>query len=841
MNSRPGVFTFRSFRLSSDRKQAVFSCTVKTPDGREQYTDRILLPRPVPRGVPAPLLRSLLMSLHLAMGISYYKTRCPGKIVHPYRLTGEQAHYWSELYRHGLGEFCYRNAIDPSAIARFPVTARQEQKPVRWRRKRRTLFGVGGGKDSIVVGEELKRMGWDATALTIESRPVPIMTKVIRQMGGRHMRIQRIIDPQLREPRQGVLNGHVPISAIYAWIGILVAVIYDYRYFLVGNEASSDSGNLHWRGYDINHQWSKSTAFEVMTRQYVQRWICPDVDYASPLRPFSELRVLQTFAQYPAYFPLFSSCNRNYISFGVQPKTRWCGQCPKCAWTFLGLTAFLPLRKVINIFGQNLLDRGDLLPLYRELLGLGKIKPFECVGTFEETREAFHRAAKRHPRLAVIRSLGRVVPHHDAEDVFRAGPAPSVPLPFQLLGMQSVVIVGYGREGHATRRWLRRTYPWIKVGVVDRADGRQYLDRLDQYDRAIKTPGQRDTIPIPYTTATNLFFGHAEATIVGVTGTKGKSTTASVIGHVLKTGGRRVDVLGNIGRPMLDRLRHPIASGTIMVLELSSFQLADLPRSPDIAVLLNVYPEHLDVHGNIESYARAKAHITANQFPGDIFVYNQHDRRARAIARQTLATTVAISSRLPVALTETKLQGEHWREDIGAAVAVARQLGVSEQRIRQGLRTFKPLPHRLQVLGTFRGITFIDDAISTTPESTMAALRACPAADTVFLGGTDRGYDFRQLERLIHASRVRNVVLFPDTGRHIFRTFKKLRILHTRQMKVAVQFAYAVTRPGRVCLLSCASPSYSLWKNFEAKGDEFQRWVRWYDRHPPQQTIRRLP
>jgi UDP-N-acetylmuramoylalanine--D-glutamate ligase len=175
---------------------------------------------------------------------------------------------------------------------------------------------------------------------------------------------------------------------------------------------------------------------------------------------------------------------------------------------------------------------------------------------------------------------------------------------------------------------------------------------------------------------------------------------------------------------------------------------------------------------------------------------------------------------------DSHLQGLHNQENIAAAVTVARSFGVGDAALKRGLATFQPLPHRLQAVGTYRGIHFVDDAISTTPESTIAALRALPTTETVFLGGTDRGYDFRELEAFLKRTQVKNIVLFPDTGRRILRSTERYRILHTKRMRDAVAFAYRYTSPKALCLLSCASPSYSVWENFEVKGNEFQYWVR---------------
>ena len=155
---------------------------------------------------------------------------------------------------------------------------------------------------------------------------------------------------------------------------------------------------------------------------------------------------------------------------------------------------------------------------------------------------------------------------------------------------------------------------------------------------------------------------------------------------------------------------------------------------------------------------------------------------------------------------------------------------LDDQDIKKGLKTFKTLPHRLAKVGTFKGITFYDDAISTTPESTIRGLQTLGRVETIFLGGLDRGYDFTNLRKVLKKSGVKNIVLFPDTGKRILKSKKDYNILETTSMEQAVVFAYKNTTPGNICLLSTASPSYSVWKNFEEKGDLFQKWVKYFSK-----------
>ena len=234
----------------------------------------------------------------------------------------------------------------------------------------------------------------------------------------------------------------------------------------------------------------------------------------------------------------------------------------------------------------------------------------------------------------------------------------------------------------------------------------------------------------------------------------------------------------------------------------------------------------MNYHGDEEKYYDAKRNILRFQQTGDIFIFNPAVPQLQEWAKGSRAEAVSFLEKLPFTADAVPLLGEHNLANVRAATTIARRLGVSDSAIESAVRKFEGLPHRLEFVGEYRGITFFDDAISTTPESTIAALRAVPNVKTIFLGGQDRGYDFSALELEIRKLGIKNIVLFPDSGPKMFLNREGLNILETRDMQEAVAFAYANTPKGSACLLSTASPSYSVWKNFEEKGDIFQNAVR---------------
>lgn len=398
---------------------------------------------------------------------------------------------------------------------------------------------------------------------------------------------------------------------------------------------------------------------------------------------------------------------------------------------------------------------------------------------------------------------------------------------------KKILVVGMGVEGAATVRFLRRYLPHAVIGTTDQKDGSDYLEKQSEYELVIKSPGiQKSLIRIPYTTATNIFFANTKGKVIGVTGTKGKSTTASLIYEILKTAKKNVHLCGNIGKALLDELRVNQDVHDMYVVELSSYQLDDIRYSPHIAVFINIFPEHMNYHGSLENYVVAKKNIVKFSTAHDYLVYNNEYPQLEDLARQTKAKPVPFVKQLPFPSSDIPLLGAHNRDNVRAAVTVGSMLGIPIATMRNAVKHFKSLPHRLQNIGTYKGITFYDDAISTTPESTIVAINSLTTIGTILLGGLDRGYDFKQLVDAVIQHDIKKVIYFPDTGVKIAGLIKEkdpsVSLFSATNMDAAVKLCFQHTPKKTICLLSCASPSYSLWKNFEEKGDLFQKFVKKY-------------
>jgi len=386
MTRKPDVFEFNFYKIHSDKKTIDFN--YKTGD--LCFTEKIILPDEIPSNVEDKLVDKVLESLHLILGITYFKMYCPKKIVIPYSLTKAQAEFWNTVYTKGLGEFFYKNKIDFRNLIDFPYL---DKPKIQLRqlevKKNRSLVGIGGGKDSIVAVELLKKEKKEITGFILDSQEtfLQVQIDVAKTMGINYTIVKRQLDRQLFELKS-FYNGHIPITAIYSFIALLLAVIYDYSSIIIPNGKSANFGNVNYLGTEINHQWSKSEEFEKLFQEYVKQYITPNINYFSNLRPYSEMEIAKIFSFHKKYFPVFSSCNRNFKIKGNVNQKRWCGECPKCAFVFIILAANLTRGEVVKIFDKNLLDDPRLIPLYHDLIGKGKMKPFDCVGTFEESRQA---------------------------------------------------------------------------------------------------------------------------------------------------------------------------------------------------------------------------------------------------------------------------------------------------------------------------------------------------------------------------------------------------------------------------------------------------------------------
>jgi UDP-N-acetylmuramoylalanine--D-glutamate ligase len=418
---------------------------------------------------------------------------------------------------------------------------------------------------------------------------------------------------------------------------------------------------------------------------------------------------------------------------------------------------------------------------------------------------------------------------------------------------KKILIVGRGIEGEASCRYLRKKFPRNTIDIVDKKDGKDYLKNQKNYDIAIKSPGVRyELINIPYTTPTNLFLANSKGKVIGVTGTKGKSTTSSLIYEMCKNQGFAVYIGGNIGEPSINFLDN-LDAQSWTVLEMSSFQLQDVKTSPNIAVLLMIAPEHLNYHCSIEEYVSAKRNILRFQTSSDFAVINKDYPTSNESDVETAARIFQVSRErecsegcfiknntivirkdgkdFEVCRTENvRLIGEHNLENACAASMAAYLAGVSIPNIRAILESFRGLRHRLEFVWEIDNIRFFNDSLATIPQATIGALDALPDTETLICGGFDRRLDYKELGVRIADAGVKNLILFPTTGERIWKEVMAATTIlpekfEVTTMKQAVGIAFSETTPGKIVLMSPASASFNLFKNYKDRGDQFKEEV----------------
>ena len=390
----------------------------------------------------------------------------------------------------------------------------------------------------------------------------------------------------------------------------------------------------------------------------------------------------------------------------------------------------------------------------------------------------------------------------------------------ELLDNKRILLWGYGLEGKSTEKFINK---YCKVKELTVFQGKREEIDEDAYDCIIKSPGiVAWDLSDKYTSMTDLFLTQFSGQVIGVTGTKGKSTTSSLLYSVLREcTGRPALLVGNIGLPALDYYGE-ITDDTIIVFEMSCHQLAHAKISPHTALFLNLYEEHLDYYGTMDRYFRAKANITAHQKPGDFLFVGDN-----VPPLETAADVTVISYDDPMHF-DMKLKGEHNQFNARFVYTISTRLfGCDPDRVREALKEFNGLGHRMQFAGNVDGVDYYDDSISTIPEAAIAAIRSIPNACTILLGGMDRNIDYDILIDFIRANNQYNYILMYKSGARIWEDVKDLPCCQYREdLQGAVALARQITPAGKACILSPAAASYGYFKNFEERGDVFQQLIR---------------
>lgn len=770
----------------------------------------------------------LFRLLFLTAGVSYYKAYVPSRLVcDAFPLDFETAKWMEHLYTEGLGEFAYVNRLDLKGKIHFEgVIPKPHGRAHSMPPYRKFLVPVGGGKDSIVTLEALKAGGFDVAcfALGSTSGPAEPIADTIRVSGCPSVFVSRVISPALIElNKTGVYNGHVPITAILSVIALTAAVLYGYDGVVMSNEHSASAPNIG----DINHQYSKSFNFEQDLSAYLARHVSPDLKYFSFLRPLTEVAIAKRFSELTAYHSVFRSCNTAFRQDATARGKHWCCDCPKCRFVFLALAPFMD---PTPLFGKNMLDDPAQADGFAALCGISGFKPFECVGEIEESSAALKALSEMDSwkDKTVVKTLADKVQAHELDGFFALRAGHAVPAEFiRLLGRGRVAIWGTGKEGLAARAFMKAYFNPLHLQFVDEVAGEGVINEpeamakvLQDADIIVKSPGVSLYHPMlsdvrgKVTSLLNLWWPRKPAgKTICITGTKGKSTTSALLGHVLKGMGYKAAVLGNIGVPVSEAPE----GMDYLVIELSSYQTASFDGFCDVAAVTSLYPEHLNWHGDLETYYADKLRLL--------------DRAALKIIHPQVAS---VYGHLPEgcllaadidAVPNPYLSRPHNRANVGVVLAVIKALGLDARKALDAMADFKGLPHRQQELGERDGVLFVDDSIATTPQAAIAAMEVYAGRPvTLIAGGFDRGIDYQPLIDFVAKGKAHAVVGLGPSGGRILEGLAANGYASgyaANDMQEAVNLALTHTPQGGVLLLSPAAPSFGLFKDYIERGQKF--------------------
>ncbi len=402
---------------------------------------------------------------------------------------------------------------------------------------------------------------------------------------------------------------------------------------------------------------------------------------------------------------------------------------------------------------------------------------------------------------------------------------------YQRLQKKSVLILGYGREGKDTHRFLRSQFPSKEIAIADLKEkevtdsktalyfGEDYLDAARDYDLIIKSPGvpytflaQKNISPNKITSQSDIFLNLTEGEVIGITGTKGKSTTATAIHQLFKNQGVESFLIGNIGNPALDFL----GKKAVFVYELSSFQLQTISRGPDLAIILNIFKDHLDQHSDYDEYFNSKKKIISFYPKPKKVIFNGGSEEVGRMVSDFEGEKIPFDPK-------ERLAGSVVYAD--PIRKVADHYGIDPEGVDQIIKDPPKLKHRLEFVGNYGGIDFYDDSAATIPEATIRAIAGLET-ETLITGGVDKGGDYKKLSLRIENSNIKNLILFPDTGKKIANSFSG-NIFFVGSMEEAVKKAFQITNEGAV-LLSPASSSFNMFSSYVDRGDKFKKAIQKY-------------
>lgn len=436
---------------------------------------------------------------------------------------------------------------------------------------------------------------------------------------------------------------------------------------------------------------------------------------------------------------------------------------------------------------------------------------------------------------------------------------------------KNIAILAFQKEGKSTLKYIRKYLKDKKITILDKNEklvddeiikndknldyvfGSDYLKDIDKFDLIIKSPGVSLSPNIlsklngKIKTETDIALDYLSKNIIGITGSKGKSTTTSLIYKILKDQNIDCYLCGNIGIPIFDVVDN-VKNSTYLVVEMSAYQTEFLRKSPYISILLNLYEEHLDYFHTKDKYFNSKLNIARFQDEDDYFICLKNETIDNLLKDVKLKSHVykvldkdnknssyidgdnIIIDNEKVCKTdiERKIIGEHNLYNIMFALTISKILSLDISKVLKSIKEFTPLEHRLEYIGTYNNIIFYNDSISTIPEALMNAVKTLKNVDTLIFGGYDRGIDYESLIKFLNESYINNFICLPTTAHRLGKELENKNVFFVDNMEDAVNESFNCTENGKICLLSPAAASYNMYKNFEERGKDFKNKVKSY-------------
>ena len=430
----------------------------------------------------------------------------------------------------------------------------------------------------------------------------------------------------------------------------------------------------------------------------------------------------------------------------------------------------------------------------------------------------------------------------------------------KLNNYNNIAILGYGKEGQSTYNFIRKYNKNIKLTILDKKeinieDNNTYYkeyngeDDLLEFDLIIKTPGidilgfSQETVD-KITSQMELLLEFNRKNVIGITGTKGKSTTSSLIYNILKDQLDNVFLVGNIGIPVFDKIED--FNDSIIVAEMSSHQLETVDFSPHIGIILNLYLDHLDHAGSVENYHKSKMHIIKYQDKDDYAIYdkdNYYLQKQDFNSINSNKLTISLTDKATIYLKDndiylnekllinkdniiTNLKGDHNLKNIMFALLVSNIYNLDLDKTLETIKNFKPLEHRMEYVGKYNDIDFYNDVIATIPEATINACKTLNNVNTLIFGGMDRNIDYNDFIKYLNESNIEHFICMPTTGHKLSKSLDENRVIIVDTLEEAVDKAFEVTKKDTICLLSPAASSYEYFKNFEEKGTKYKELIK---------------